>query len=138
MMRKQTPATGPLSSIMIVLVALPFSGALESAAAQTFDGVYRGSERTTLTNHSGTCARIDSDNVMIRVQNNQFTRRWGLADLQVTVAADGSFDARQSVGEGRATGTPRVVELKGRITGGNLEADIGSTYCGAHLSLKKV
>ena len=121
----------------LVLACLGLAAAGGVAAAGTFDGVYRGTQRTTLTNNSGECAHIDNNNAALQIQNNHFTRVWGPANLSVDVAADGSFAAEQMVGGGRGTGAPRTVQIKGKITGGNLEADIGTNYCTAHLSLKK-
>jgi hypothetical protein len=80
---------------------------------------------------------MDHD-TMIVVRDNQFERRWGNpanATVRVEVAPDGTFNSSASWQEGRTR--PRVVTIKGRITGGDLEADMGSDRCAVHLSLKK-
>ena len=121
---------------LLISVRLGPAAAVDSFAANTFDGVYSGTQRTILTNNSALCARIATDTVL-RIQNNHFSRQWGVANLSVDVAADGSFEAKQFVGGGRATGDPRVVRITGQIADSNLEADIGGTRCAVHLSLKK-
>src|SRR5271165_2144318 len=58
----------------LVLACLGLATAGGVAAAGTFDGVYRGTQRTTLTNNSGECAHIDNNNAALQIQNNHFTR----------------------------------------------------------------
>jgi hypothetical protein len=120
-----------------VSVCLGSAAAADCVAANTFDGVYHGTQRTILTNNSAGCAHIDHD-LVLRIQNDHFTRRWDLTDLSVDVAADGSFEAKQLVqARSRNTGPQRFVQIKGQIMADKLEADIGSNRCAAHLSLKK-
>jgi autotransporter translocation and assembly factor TamB len=104
------------------------------SAAGSFDGTYKGSQTSTGTNNSQECASLSRDNVALTVQNNHFNRQWGEGVLSVDVAPDGSFATSVNATSGRRL---RTIGIKGRIAGGNLEADIGSDLCSAHLSLKK-
>jgi hypothetical protein len=101
-------------------------------AAGPFDGTYTGTQRETQNNNSAPCMHIDH-NATIKIENGHFTRVWRVT-LEVDVAADGSFKASKL---NNADKPMRVVEISGRITGPKLEADIGSPYCAAHLSLTK-
>ena len=96
--------------LLLVFACLGSVAAVDRASANTFDGVYKGTQRAILTNNSAACARIDGAAVL-RIENNHFTRRWGIANLSVDVAADGSFEAQQFVGSGHATGDPRIVRI---------------------------
>ena len=64
------------------------------------------------------------------VQNDTFVKNFGVA-LQVAVNTDGSFY------KSRMKYSPVVAEIKGSITDGDLEADVGNAWCVVHLSLKK-
>jgi hypothetical protein len=103
------------------------------AAAGPFDGTYTGTQRETQNNNSGACMRINQDHATIKIENGHFTRAWRVT-LEVDVAADGSFKASKL---NNADKPMRVVEIKGRIAGAKLEADIGTDLCAAHLSLTK-
>ncbi|MBS0560588.1 MAG: hypothetical protein JSR21_11090 [Proteobacteria bacterium] len=112
-----------------VWAALP----LTALGAGAFDGTYRGSQRTIQTNNSADCSRMDRDNTTISITDNHFTRRWGEAELSVDVGADGSFE-QKALMRGKQL---RTAVIKGKVTGGMLEADIGTPLCSVHLSLKK-
>ena len=105
-------------------------------AAGPFDGTYRGTQRSTLSNNSSSCSRIDRS-ASIVIQNSHFNRIWSPGSLSVEVAADGSCSAKTEVGKGRNTGTPRLLKINGQVAGNDLEADIGTDRCAAHLSLRK-
>ena len=123
---------------ILIVVALSGGGiAADATAASPFDGVYRGTQQAIKSNNSGDCAKVNSDNIVLRIQNGHFTRQWYTALLNVSVAPDGSFDQTAMISGGRATGAPRAAQIKGHITGNKLEADIGSDYCAVHLSLMK-
>ena len=113
---------------LLGITCLAYTGA---SAAGSFDGVYRGTQQATGTNNSANCAKIDHDTAL-RIENNHFTRTWSVP-LSVDVAADGSFSA-SAIASQRPL---RTAQITGKITGGNLEADIGTDLCRAHLSLKK-
>jgi len=127
------------------VAALTLAGAILWAAlpapsfgAGQFDGNYRGTQRTLRSNGTAQCANLNHDNILLVVQDNHFDRHWGEADLAVDVGADGSFRQSKSVATvGAKGGGLRVIEITGKIAGGNLEADIGSDLCAAHLSLRK-
>ncbi len=104
-----------------------------AGAAGSFDGRYVGRQTGTLTTSAPDCQSLDYP-VSIVIQDGHFTRRWGQADLDVTVAADGSFAASVVTPDRRRL---RTIAIKGTIAGAALEADIGSDLCAAHLSLKK-
>jgi hypothetical protein len=103
-------------------------------AAGPFDGVYTGTQTTTLTNNSAECSKIDLNHTSITVTDSKFTRSWG-GPIEVAVSPDGTFDTTSRAQFG--TGAVRTVEIKGKIADGNLVADIGTRYCAGHLSLKK-
>ena len=104
-----------------------------SMAAGPFDGTYVGRQIETQNNNSGACQNINRDTRII-VANNVISYSWGVP-LETTVGGDGSFSVDHA---GLAVrGAAASVSLKGRISGGNLEADVGGNRCAAHLSLKK-
>jgi len=122
-------------SIVIALGCLGVAVAVSASAASPFDGVYRGPQKTTRGASYTDCQNLDHDTT-VRIQDGQFTAHWGSAKMDVTVAPNGSFDA---TGGTKTSGRQavRAAELKGQITGNQLEADIGTPYCGAHWSLTK-
>jgi hypothetical protein len=109
--------------------------ATPAIAGGPFDGVYGGQQKTTLNNNSGFCQNLDRP-VRLSIVNNVISYPWGRGTLQATVTPDGSFFTEQPGTLGpRGSGT---YQLKGRINLGTLEADVGGTACGAHLSLRKM
>jgi hypothetical protein len=124
---RRLPGLIPLAFLGLVLVG-PASG------AGSFDGTYKGNQTTLRANNTQACATLDHSNVVVIVQDNHFTRRWGVGDLSVDVAPDGSFETSVVTSDSRRL---RSITIKGRIAGGALEADIGTELCAAHLSLKK-
>jgi hypothetical protein len=124
-----------------MLIALGLAVGLVPLASQAmgpYDGVYVGTQRATKTNNSTQCSRIDQDNVKVMVANNFLRYRWGQIPLEVNVASDGSFAtevAGASAGRGGSASTS--IAFKGRISIGNLEADVGGNVCAGHLSLRK-
>jgi hypothetical protein len=103
-----------------------------ATAAGPFDGTYSGPLRETRNNNSGYCTIPSATQIV--VANGMIKYKWGVP-LETTVAADGSFSV-DHVGMAMR-GAAAMISLKGRITGGTLEADVGSDRCAAHLSLKK-
>ena|SRR5271165_408664 len=125
---------GPVARRLQVAAALAILGVATAGhgiAAGAFDGVYHGTQKETLNNNSGDCNNLNRD-VTIKIVNGHFSRNWRV-DLPVDVAADGSFYV-SVVASQRPL---RTAELKGKIVGGRLEADIGTSLCAAHLSLTK-
>jgi hypothetical protein len=114
------------SAVSLVLAA-------PAGAAGAFDGTYKGRQTGTLTTSAPDCQSLNYP-VAIVIQDDHFTRRWGQANLDVTVAADGSFAASAVTPDRRRL---RNIAIKGKIAGGVLDADIGSDLCAAHLSLTK-
>ena len=107
-------------------------------AAGAFDGTYVGTQRTTLNNNSGACDRLDRDDLRRTVTDGVITTQWGSAKLQAKVGPDGSFAVTdENPVFGRAGSGPNPVTLKGTIRDGRLEADLGSSHCGVHWSLRK-
>ncbi len=103
-------------------------------AAGAFDATYTGPQHETKSNNSGSCRMLERPSVAVVVKDNVLKYRWGVP-IEATVQPDGSFS---DVRPGMAfRGAPSVVSTKGKIVGGNLEADIGTDRCAAHLSLKK-
>jgi hypothetical protein len=117
-----------LSSTLLALAVVS-----AAAAAGSFDGTYKGTQATTTKSADASCANLDRG-ISVVVQDNHFSRHWGQAELQVPVAADGSFDTKVTTSDSRRL---RTIAIKGKIADGGLEADIGSDLCSAHLSLKK-
>jgi hypothetical protein len=123
----------PRTGLALALTCVGLALAVPAGAAGSFDGTYKGTQATTSTANNASCASLDRGTSLV-VTDNHFTRHWGQADLQVPVAADGSFDTKVTTSDSRKL---RTIGIKGKITGGALEADIGSDVCSAHLSLKK-
>jgi hypothetical protein len=71
-------------SILTVLPLFAGGVAAEVTAASPFTGVYRGTQMTLL----GNCPKINRDNYVLRIEDGQFTRNWGRADLNMTVAPE--------------------------------------------------
>jgi hypothetical protein len=116
------------------LVLGPMVMASGAIAAGAFDGTYAGRQIETLNNNSGMCQNINKDTRVI-VANNVIRYSWGVP-LETTVGSDGSFSVDHA---GLAVrGAAASVSLKGRITSGNLEADVGGNRRAAHLSSKKM
>ena len=105
-----------------------------SRAAGSFDGVYTGS-RTVLHANSGCDASRTHTSLVIR--DNHFERHWGSILLSIYVANDGTFKQFGVRYNQHNVGIDYVGSVKGKITGGDLEADIGNDDCMVHLSLKK-
>jgi hypothetical protein len=128
------PVIGSLirAAVIIPVACASLGFATPVNAAGAFDGVYKGTQQTTKTNNDGACANLDHAATTLTITDNHFTRKWS-AVLEVTVAPDGSF--QQSVVAGMRP--LRTATITGKIVSGNLEADIGTDLCSAHLSLKK-
>ena len=109
--------------------------ASSAMAAGIFDGRYTGPQKTTQNNNSGYCSGLDKD-IGVAVINNTITWPWGRGDpLVATIGADGSFFAEVKGMVSR--GASAVYQMKGRIAGGAMEADVGGTACAVHWSLRK-
>lgn len=120
--------------LLAVLSGILLTSAGTASAAGAFDGTYKGSRLAQPGSSSG-C--LSNSNVTLTIKNSHFNRRWGDANLSVDVAADGSFHSEANILVGTARLKPRVVSFNGRIIGDNLEADLGTSACEVHLSLKK-
>lgn len=130
-MIKSTLWTVPCLMLGLGLMGLA-GGAL---AASPFDGTYVGTQRETLNNNSGKCMNINMDHARLVVQDGIVRYKWAVP-IETTVGSDGSFSIYQE-GQQAGRGGSNMISLKGRISDGKLEADVGSIYCAAHLSLTK-
>jgi hypothetical protein len=128
---------GMTRSMILVLLVVAFGQTViaTTAVAGAFDGVYTGAQREVQNDNSGFCRNVTRDNVHVTVAADVIKYQWGQLPLETTVRNDGSFSVDRT---GLAMrGASPTVSLKGRISGGNLEADVGGIKCSAHLSLKK-
>lgn len=122
-------------TIWSLALALTLTTAVTAAgAAGPFDGTYRGNQRAVRGNGSPDCARDSRDNIVIVIRDSHFNRTWGNGKMDVTVAPDGSFHGEGAVQNSRHA---HFASINGKITGGDLEGEIGTNYCASHLSLKK-
>ena len=117
----------------LIIAGLGLTVAGPAVSAGSFDGTYRGAESVTLNNNSSDCLTIKQDHMVLTVTDNKFVRHWGVATLPVEIAPDGTFSSSVIV----SNRPLRQAQIKGKITGGNLEADIGTDLCAGHMSLKK-
>jgi len=115
-----------------ILLCAGLATASDSWAANTFDGIYKGTLRVTRSSNGTGCLVLVNEvrDITVVVKNNHFRKwMWG-GILEVDVAADGSFEAN-------AFSSGLLFGIKGNITGVSFEADQGNPYCIQHLSLKR-
>ncbi len=113
-------------------IALWVSSVAVAIAAGPFDGTYSG-ENTLVRGGPPVCS--PAHRISWTVADNHFKAGWfSSTTLDATVAPDGSFNASAMYNYGRQSS--RAI-LSGRISNGVLEADIESTGCKYHYSLKK-
>jgi hypothetical protein len=108
------------------------SGAM---AAGPFDGPYTGYQRQTKTDNGGHCQNINRDNLRATVTDNTIEWKWGGVPLKAAIAPDGSFST--SAAGWASRGASGAFAFSGKFAGGSLEADVGSSACAAHISMKK-
>ena len=125
-----------MQDIRLVLGFAMLALAAPAIAAGPFDGTYTGPQIATLTNNSATCQNMDRD-VSITVRDSKIARKWGPNQqdtIEAEVKPDGTF-----FGSTSATGRGRTREyiMRGKISGGRLEGEIGSSMCGVKMSLTK-
>ncbi len=114
----------------VVFGALALSCAAYAAGA--FDGTYAGMARLGAGNNGSVCKTFSAS---ITVANNELTYAHATyALIKTEVAADGSFSGSAIL---KGTRPPSEEVLKGKISGGSLEADASSVNCAFHLSLSK-
>ena len=123
----------PWIVLTLGLVSVPVGD--RAMAASPFDGTYVGAQRETLNNNTGQCMNINKDATRLTVKEGVISYRWAVP-IETTVGSDGSFSVDQQ-GQQVGRGGSNQISFKGKITGGQLEADVGSSRCAAHLSLKK-
>jgi len=126
----------PISLIAFVWLAYQIIFAFvlmgHANAAGSFDGSYTGKIRLVVVFYRFCSpASTDRDDYTVVVENDHFVIKWGSTVYNVNVEPDGSFD---TFGRGEDA-KPR--EISGKITGSQLEADMGSNRCASHLSLIK-
>jgi hypothetical protein len=127
-MTRSSPIACFGAALGLVLMTVPLQ------AAGPYDGVYSGTQKMTVTNNSGKCQNLDRDRVSVAIQDNVIRYPWAV-QMEATIKPDGSFDASKTGGS--QAGFSASYRIKGQITGGRLEADVGSNICGVHLSLIK-
>ena len=103
-------------------------------AASPFDGTYSGPRKETKSNNSSLCMNISRDQTQATVTDGVASYPWAKTTYQAPVKADGSFEITAA---GLAIAGASSITFKGKITGNNMEADIGNNVCAAHMSLKK-
>jgi hypothetical protein len=121
-----------------VSIGLTLALAGMAGAVGAFDGRYTGSQTPMYTlNECGYGGFRDG--ITIVVKDNHFYRTWDRArlSLSVHVADDGTFEQSGSMYT-YSHARPRMGSIRGKITGRNLEADLGDDRCMVHLSLKRV
>ncbi len=125
------------TGIAIGLILGALSLTTGTMAAGTFNGTYAGMQHGNPNNSSagGHCSNLDHP-VKLVVADNVAKYAWGQETIEAPIGNDGSFSGSKPGWAGRG-GSGQAFTLAGRISGGNLEADVGTTVCGAHLSLKK-
>ncbi len=122
-------------TIWSLALAMPLAiGVTAAGAAGPFDGTYRGNETTLRTNGSSDCSAMNHTDAVLVIRDGHFNRRWGEGTMSVNVRPDGTFHSEAAVQNSRHA---HFAAIDGKITGGTLEADIGTNYCAAHLSLRK-
>jgi hypothetical protein len=115
------------------MACLTLALAFPAAAAGSFDGTYKGTQRVTRSNNSQACDSLTKDMVLV-VRDNHFNRGWYETVIGIDVTPDGTFHQTQMITVGRRQA---VVQVNGKISGASFEADIGTDACTAHLSLTK-
>jgi len=132
MFSSRTRLTSWLSLVALVVYLMCLAAGLSDRARAegAFDGVYKGTLRTTVSDNWGYCSFNKNDYTIV-IQNNHFTEHWA-GPLEVDVASDGTFEAART-----RSGSPYPSEIKGKIVGNKLEADIGTVKCVNHISLNK-
>jgi len=110
-------------------------------AAGPYDGVWRGQQQTVRKNSHAVCESLDHA-VTLRIVDSRFSRRWGpgLRDtIHAEVKPDGTlFGSTSATADlDKARRTTREYVISGRISNGVLEAEIGSSLCGARWTLKR-
>lgn len=114
--------------------------AAPAGAAGPFDGVYKGEVETIRSNNSAACRSV-REAATVRVVDGRFTRNWGnpRQAIDVEVKPDGTVYGVTAANPGTTSGrrTAREFVVQGRISGGVLVAEIGSSLCAAKMTLKK-
>jgi hypothetical protein len=119
----------------VLLALTPLATVAVGAGA--FDGSYGGIPHETKNSNGGLCQAMLQDKTPVVVTNSVIKYHWvAQIPLETTVNSDGSFSLDRSGLASR--GASGSISFKGRISGGNLEADVGGTQCAAHLSYKKM
>jgi hypothetical protein len=99
-------------------------------ASNVFDGTYSGTQYAVNPDYCGYTER--PSNFVIR--DDHFSVRLGQGRKDVDVASDGTFWATNIAGD-----KPRwMATFHGKITDGQLVADIDSGHCALHITAAKV
>jgi hypothetical protein len=112
---------------LIVAGALGFA----ALAAGAFDGTYVG-QAALMSGNNGSICKTFSASMTVTNDHLSYVHGGGYAVFNADVGADGSFS-----GSAPLKGTRFVEMLKGKVTGGTIDADVGNPNCSFHLLLKK-
>jgi hypothetical protein len=115
--------------VAVTLVILPIAAA---TAAEPLDGAYAG-QSSLLRGGPPTCPLPGK--VSWTITDSHFTPNWYKSTIPAEVAANGSIKGSVMYTYGSKTSTAAIT---GSIANGALEADIESTGCKYHYSLKKI
>jgi len=119
------------STIIITLCCLSLTPAAIAAAPN--DGTYHGAIQL-MRGETPPCARTGTPRVMT-ITNNQLTyMHFGDMKFSPDVGPDGSFSGRAFRSTAARGGS---YDLKGRVSGGHIEADLSNSQCTYHMSLTR-
>lgn len=132
------------SRIAALALLTAIASGTAALAASPFDGTYRGAQETIRANSAGACAKMDRNDVVVRIVDGKFSRRWGAntdggGDLiEVQIKPDGSFSGSVAALAARSSrhGT-RDYSMSGKIVDGVLDAELGSNLCAVRMRLRK-
>jgi hypothetical protein len=116
---------------LIVAGALGFAALAAALAAGAFDGTYVG-QAALMSGNNGSICKTFSASMTVTNDHLSYVHGGGYAVFNTDVGADGSFS-----GSAPLKGTRFVEMLKGKVTGGTIDADVGNPNCSFHLLLKK-
>ncbi len=112
---------------LIVAAALAFA----VHAAGAIDGTYVG-QAALMSGNNGSICKSFSASMSVANDHLTYVHGGGYAVINADVGPDGSFS-----GSAPLKGTRFVEMLKGKVTGGTIDADVGNPSCSFHLLLKK-
>jgi hypothetical protein len=100
-------------------------------AAGAIDGTYVG-QAALMSGNNGSICKSFSASMTVATDHLTDVHGGGYTVINTDVGADGSFS-----GSAPLKGTRFTEMLKRKVTGGTIDADVGSPNCSFHLLLKK-